>query len=550
MGAPVLNGPFTMPMFHDFVPRKLQPWIYVFFAFTFQLSGGLYLGALNQMIGNMVVMREDILMCLYANLAGMAIYFPLLFRMKFRFTNKNLLTAAAAGVLICNLLATRVTFLPLLWAICFIEGICKIQGTFECMSNIQLWMTPKRDFTVFFPLLHIVILGSMQLSDLLMTYLMYHYHWHYMHVFIASLMVLDLLVISTCTKHFRFMKKFPLFGIDWLGAILWVALLLQIAYLLNYGDWYDWWNSPVMQRLLLSIIFTFVICIWRMNTIRHPYLEPKMWTYRHLTPILILIMLVEAFLATEHVLEEVFYEEVMHYEESVSVQLDWLALAGILCGCMFAYWWMHVKRFNYMRLIIVGIVALIAYLMGYYFTISSEIHISQLYLPTACRGFAYAILSATFMVCLEEIMTFQHFFQALSVFNMLHMVIGGVAGAALYARGLSYYVSDNMARYGSAIDHVAFSRSPFPLGEYIERFIAQMMEISIKQIYGWVLYACILLLLLFLLYDMPVRRQLKQTPSWKNVARDVKNSFWRTWHKPESTHAQSVSPDNRHASHA
>lgn len=67
---------------------------------------------------------------------------------------------------------------------------------------------------------------------------------------------------------------------------------------------------------------------------------------------------------------------------------------------------------------------------------------------------------------------------------------------------------------------------------YMHVFIAQMMEISIKQIYGWVLYACILLLLLFLLYDMPVRRQLKQMPSWKNVARDVKNSFWRTWHKP------------------
>ena len=176
MGAPILNGPFTMPMFREFVPRKMQPWIYVFFAFTFQLSGGIYLGALNQMVGGMSLMREDLMMCLYANLAGMAIYFPLLFRMKFRFTNKTLLTAAALGALVCNLVAPYITFLPLLWAVCFIEGICKIQGTFEAMSNIQLWMTPKRDFTVFFPLLHIVILGSMQLSDLMTTWLLHHYH--------------------------------------------------------------------------------------------------------------------------------------------------------------------------------------------------------------------------------------------------------------------------------------------------------------------------------------------------------------------------------------
>ena len=56
-----------MPMFRSFVPRKMQPWIYLFIAVTFQLSGGVYLGALNQMIGGMALMREDILMCLYAN---------------------------------------------------------------------------------------------------------------------------------------------------------------------------------------------------------------------------------------------------------------------------------------------------------------------------------------------------------------------------------------------------------------------------------------------------------------------------------------------------
>ena len=124
-----------MPMFRSFVPRKIQPWIYLFIAITFQLSGGVYLGALNQMIGGMALMREDILMCMYANLAGMAIYFPLLFRMKFRFTNKTLLTSAALGVLVCNLIAPHITFLPLLWLICFIEGVCKIQGTFGCMSQ-------------------------------------------------------------------------------------------------------------------------------------------------------------------------------------------------------------------------------------------------------------------------------------------------------------------------------------------------------------------------------------------------------------------------------
>lgn len=531
MAPPAFNGPFTMPMVRRFVPRKLQPWIYLCIAFTFQLSGGVYLGALNEMVGEHSLMREDLLMCLYSTLAGMAIYFPLLFRMKFRFTNKTLLTAAALGVLLCNLVAPHITFLPLLWAICFVEGICKIQGTFECMSNIQLWITPKRDFTVFFPVLHIIILGSMQASDLITTYLMYHFHWTYMHLFIALLMLCVLLFVQLCVRHVRLMKKFPLFGIDWLGAALWAALLLEVAYLFDYGDYLDWWNSPTIWQLTLVIIANTLFCVWRMNTIRHPFLEPKMWTYPHYWQLLGLVTLMEAIIGTERVLEEIFYENVMHYEAIVSAQLDWLALGGILFGCAFSYWWMYMRRYNYIRLISVGLAALALYLIGYYFTLSPAIHISQLYPMIFLRGFAYAVLSATFMVCLEELMTFQHFFQGLSVFNMLHMIVGGVLGGAVYARMLAHFVPDNIARYGSAIDSVSFSRAPFDLGSYMETFISQMLEVSVKQVYGWVIYVCLALLLLFLLSDTPIRHTLKLMPSWKSVANDVKKSYWRIRNK-------------------
>ena len=527
MGAPVLNGPFTMPMFRDFVPRALQPWIYVFMAATFQLSGGVYLGALGEMVGGLSLMREDLMMCLYANLAGMAVYFPVLFRMKFRFTNRTLLTAAAAGALACNLLVPHVRLLPLLWALCFVEGVCKIQGTFECMSNIQLWITPRRDFTSFFPVLHIVILGCMQLSTIVTTALAHHFHWVWMHYLVAGLMAVDLLVVRLCTRHFRFMRPMPLYGIDSLGAVLWAALLLQVAYMLDYGEWYDWWYSPVMRTLAVTSVATLALGLWRMNTIRHPYIEPAVWGYRHIFPILILITVVEMLLASEHVLEELFYEQTMHYDTTVSVRITHVVLLGVLAGCGFAFWWMHVRRMSYVRLLAVGIAVLAAYLVGYYFTLSADIHVSQLYLPAACRGFAYAVLSATFMVCLEEIMTFQHFFQALSLFNMLHMVVGGVLGGAIYTEAFSRAMADNMSRYGAAVDGVAFTRAPFDLGGFMEGFAGRMAEVSVKQIYGWAAYACIALLLLFVLYDAPARRAMKPIPLWRTVGSEVARSLRR-----------------------
>lgn len=65
-----------------------------------------------------------------------------------------------------------------------------------------------------------------------------------------------------------------------------------------------------------------------------------------------------------------------------------------------------------------------------------------------------------------------------------------------------------------------------------------MMEISIKQIYGWVSYACILLFLLFLLYDAPVRKELKLMPSWRSLRKEIAHAFQKNPVKKKETQTE------------
>lgn len=491
-------------------------------AFSFQLTGGLYLGSLNEMIGGMSLMREDILMCLYMNLAGMAIYFPILFRMKFRFTNKTLLIGAAATLAVCNMLTITITLLPLLWIVCFIAGCAKIQGTFECMSNIQLWITPKRNFGVFFPVLHIIILCSMQISDLLTAHLTYHFGWKYMHLFIIALMLAVILTMLLLTKRCRIIPKVTLRGIDWTGGMLWVLFSAQIIYIFNYGDWLDWYNSPIITTITGTALITLGVAVHRMFHSLHPFIEPEMWRSKYMKPIILLIAIVEALFATEHVLEEIFMEEGLKYASITSSLLDWAVIAGILFGVAVSLLWLNVLRMSYYKLLAIGMGALALYLAEMYARISPSINMQLLCEPLFLRGFSYAVLSATLMLSLQQVMSFKHFFQSLCVFNMLHMTIGGVVGAAIYATGMRYYMSDNIARYAQHIDSVRFTMSPFDFGEWMEKFIESMLMVSVKQIYGWVLYVCIFVTLMFLLYDRPfVRHTLRRIPSWRTVGRRI-----------------------------
>ena len=525
---------FAMPMYHDWVPQWVRPWIYVVLAFCFQFSNGMYLGAMNDVVGEWSVMREDVQMCLYATLAGMAFYFPVLFRMKFRFSNKVLLMASAFVILVCQWLAMLHLPLPVLWGVCVLCGMAKIQGTFECMSTIQLWMTPKRDFGVFFPLLHIILLTSIEYTGYLAAWFAHDMHWTCMHWFVMGLMLLVLLVQGLLTRPFHAMPQIvPLRGIDWLGCLLWMALTLQVTFLLNYGDWLDWWHSSVFRLICGTAFLTLAFCLQRMWHHPKPYFEPAMWRYRHVVPVILLIGVVETLFSCEHVLEMVYYEEVMHYEDVAYEWLNQWSLLGIWAGCLFSLGWLKLMRWNVYKLIAFALFFFALYAGGFYFTVDSSVSIVQLSLPIVCRGFSYAVLCIAFMWCLHAIMSFEHFFQALSVFNVLHMLLGGLVGAACHAYGMKYYVADGFARCSQYLDSVRMSARQADFAQVMARMVEGLLAQSVKTLFGWTLLAGLFFCLLMLLWDIPmVRHQVKHIPSWPKVGMGV----WRSYRRSQRLH--------------
>lgn len=520
--------PFSMPMYHDWVPKAVRPWIYVLLAFCFQLSGGVYLGAMNDMIGEHAWMREDVTMLLYCNLAGMAGWFPVLFRMKFRFTNKTLLMTAATVIMVCNALTMLRLPVPVMGVLCVICGMAKIQGTFECMSNIQLWMTPKRDFAVFFPLLHVILLTAMELSGFLAAAFAFYMHWTMMHVFVMSLMMVVIVVQAALCRPFCPMppeKRVPLKGIDWMGALLWVTFWIEVAWVLNYGDWLDWFHSARVKAVAAMACLTLAANMIRMKVLPKAYIEWRIVRYRYLRPILLFMALFEVIMSVEHVLEMVYYEEVMHYTDLTYETLNQWSIIGAVAGCLFSLGWLKLMHWSKYRLIAIGMSFIGIYCICYYFLVSPATGYYQLVPPLICRGFGYAILCIAFMWSLHQIMSFEHFFQALCIFNFLHMFGGGSIGAAILSKGIGYYVADGFARMGNYVNLVSYTQQPFDLGPYMEGMVEVLLGQTVKILYGWMTWACIFFVLGFLLWDSPgVRHRIKRMPSWSAVGAWTFNS--------------------------
>ena len=84
----------------------------------------------------------------------------------------------------------------------------------------------------------------------------------------------------------------------------------------------------------------------------------------------------------------------------------------------------------------------------------------------------------------------------------------------------SHYESyiENILRYTAYLDMPAFTAAPFDVSKWMDGFIPSMMAVTIKQLYGWVLYIAGALAIGFLLWDIPtVRRTARRFPTWPVV---------------------------------
>ena len=521
-GGPPPNMGFSMPMMKTWVPRRLQPWLYVLTALCFQFGGGMYLGALEAIRGTTNFMIEDVMFLLYASLAGMAAYFPMLFRMKFRFTNKQLLCGSAIVLAICNIVTMRSQSMPVLIVACFIAGMAKIEGTFECMSSIQLWITPRRDFAVFFPVLHIILLTAIEGGGWLVAWFGYHFTWQMMHVFTVGTMSIVLLIQCVCCRPFCPMpQRLSLKGIDFQGALLICVLMLMISYILVYGDHYMWFETLHM-RILLGIAIVLVgIVLYRMRYYRYPYVEFKLFTFRNVVPILIVTVFAELALGAEHTMEEILYGEVVKLGELTKESQYMWVLPGMYVGILLDIYWLKVRKWKVWKLFGIAFLSIALYGMLMYFTLGTGVNIEQYRLAIFLRGFSYAILGPTLMWALEEsVPSLELFFMGLFVFNIFHMYLAGATGYGIYTTIFSHLMSDDMANYGRQLTLTHLDLSHFNFGEYIGNdFLHSMMLVAMKQVYGYVIWFALAIAAIFLLCDIPaVRTNIRKVPRWSVYA--------------------------------
>lgn len=503
---PPVNLIRRLLMFNDWVPRRIRFWTIILFAIIYQFAGGVYLASLSQMVGETGLLSEDFSMANSCTLIGLTIVFPMLFRIKFRFFTRQLFFITSIGLIICNVLCIYIEVNWVLWLICFIAGFLKMAGMFGCMSSIQLNITPTRNFGVFFPVVYILVCGSIQLSGICSAYIAYFTNWRMMNVImIAALILLDAIVFFTMKKDHRSGPYMPLNGVDFIGLSLWSALLIVGTWIFTFGEYYDWWcgtQIPVATAIFIVLLF---LCIFESWKKKEPYIALKAFTYPRVINLMILLLGVAVMQSATHLLQPIYITSILNYDTLNVISLNIPEFIGIVFGALFAYysivrWKWSVKQYLFLVFILITY-----YEVSMYFIIDTETNKEALYLPLIALGFAEVMMESIATYYLSQAIPFVHFFQTIAIIGFIRAGMGTALASAIVHRLFNWSIAKSFMFTSSNIDGTI----PFS-GELSTILSSQSIMLALKECYGYLILIGIICLVIVLLsnYKTTLRRLL------------------------------------------
>ncbi len=534
------QGPFDIPDVPNYIPRRLKPWLFILFVIIIQFSGGVYLAAATDMVGTSALMQEDILMAGYASIIGLSINFAVMFRIKFRFSNRTQLLSAGAVLIVANYICAVTDSVPVLVITCLIAGWFRMQATFACNSTIQLWLTPVRDMSIFFCYVYLLVDSAIQLSGIATVYTAFYSQWEYMNWIMIGLLALMMMMVIFLVKPVRAPMFIPLLGIDWLGACLWGGFMMCFTFICVYGNYFDWWEAVEIRWATILCIACFTVNLWRASFLHHPYISFQAMRNGNVIRATVVYLVFFTLLATEHVFEHTYAANILGFDETNLIDLNWYVFAGIIAGCGFTYFTFALRKWRYKTMTAIGFALASAYLAYFYFFIDYGVEKEMLFIPLFLRGAASVIISIVFLTSIVQSgLPFQVFPQALTINGFTGAVMGATFGPAVIGEFLRHVMAKNASLLSAASTTFNPDITHIPLGELYGMVQMQALVVSMKEIYGWLLIIGLSALLIILVSYGPVRPW-AIFPKWKTIRRTIRRMV-RSEEKRKSSGLGSIS---------
>lgn len=381
---------YNQGLFYNWVPKLLQILLILTFQFAFLAISGVYTTNISYMVGQSGNQSDFYMWAYYANSIGMGVAMPLLVRVKSRFRTKEIVSGALVILAFCSFVIGTTTQ-PYVVVLCSLfMGFVKMFGSIEMLLVLMFLLSKDgnrgRFYSVFYP----YALIASQLSSYWITDISYHLNWQISYMYAAAFCLVLALLSIVFQHNQRFVRKLPLYYVDWLSALLFSVSFMALAYVFSFGKSQDWFVS---DRIKMSFGIFVVSAVWmciRQVTLKRPYLSFKIFERSNVKHGMLMLFFTGLFLGVS-TLQNTFAVAVLGYDPLTNAKLVLLMIPGMVFGGMLGVYWFN-RQFPIKFYVFVGFASYILYCLYMYFGISTNFSFDMWVLPMFFRGFGMCVL--------------------------------------------------------------------------------------------------------------------------------------------------------------
>lgn len=381
---------YNQGLFYSWVPKPIMLLLLVVIALIYFGISAIYTPNITYLVGSTGAMSEYYLWANYASVVGMGVVMPLIIRLKARFRTKEILVTSLTGIAFLFIILGTTHQPQVIIGASFLIGALKMLGMMEVLLPLMFILAKDGNRGRFYSIFYTAVLIVTQASGYYITKISYYANWQFGYLFYASICLVGAMLCLVFQHNQRFMRKVPLYYIDWISMLLYSSSFLILGYVLAFGKQQNWFESEqIKYASLLFIGLTFVFFL-RQQVLTRPFLSLKAFKKNNVRHGIVMLLFLGMYLATAN-LQNTFAMGVLGYNALTNASLNMMMIPGLLAGAILAYNWFN--RLVPIRLLMfTGFACFMLYTLMMYFYMVPELNYPLWLLPQFFKGMGMSIL--------------------------------------------------------------------------------------------------------------------------------------------------------------
>lgn len=345
----------------------------------------------NYVVSYFGAQQEDISFALQITYCGIIASLPIQFRFVRYFETRNMLVTAFLAGIIVSLASLYVTDIYIFLTLRLITGVI-IGGTaVPVLILIFSRLPPDRMQVVGLSVFFGTILCASVIIGVLGAWVVENMDWKNVYYYLSIIQVFALLTVFLILNPENNIKKYPLYQLDWTGAVLFLTGLVAFAYTMIYGPQHDWFADRFLLFTAILSFTGFSLSFYRQSLLKRPYIH--LHTFRSLNFYVGILLLIFFYVIKDSI--NLIYTYSLTVLQWPVEQLLTLACFNVL-GIILSVW--LIAELSLKKLVspkitfIAGFSLMLFYHIWMYFNYSVDISFQELIIPVFFQGAACGTL--------------------------------------------------------------------------------------------------------------------------------------------------------------